>query len=112
MASVACATCSHYPETHPGDYNRARYGSDRISPDLLPPLELPGKQYSRLVAPAQSGHESWVCERASRQLGTGQTSGGVGGASSPPGTPGAGEPHTPGLLERPGSTPPRASSGL
>src|SRR6266516_1977585 len=51
MASIACAISSHYPETHPGNYDGARHGSDGPSPDLLPTLDLPGKQPSGLVDP-------------------------------------------------------------
>src|SRR6266704_2286769 len=43
MASVACATSSHYPQTHPGDDDGARHGNDGTGSDLLPPLELEDK---------------------------------------------------------------------
>src|SRR5260370_8222431 len=106
MASIACATSSHHPETHPSDDDRARHGSVGTGPDLLPTLELPGKQHSRLVDPAQSGHESWVCERAGRQLGTRQTSGGVVGASTASPTPGPNYPCTLDQPPRPDSSTP------
>src|SRR6266699_1946363 len=51
-----------------------------VSAHLLSQVELPGKCDPGLAHPAESGYESWVCERASSELGTGQTTGGIGEA--------------------------------
>src|SRR5260221_226589 len=49
----------------------------RVSPNLLPTLELSGECDPRLAHPAQSGYQSRVCERASGELGIGQKTGGL-----------------------------------
>src|ERR1700716_3279381 len=73
MAGDPCFADSHHAETAAGDYDRAWPGSGGTRSDLLQTLELPGKCHSRLVDPAQSGHESWLRQRARGQLRTGET---------------------------------------
>ena len=65
-----------------------------MSADLLPAVELPGECDPGLAYPAQFGHESRVCERACGELGTGQTTDGLGEARRSFASTGGREPQT------------------
>src|SRR5216683_6608834 len=80
VAGHACTTRVNSTKTHPcrDDGDRGQCGE--VSTHLLSTVELPGKCDPRLAHPAESGYESRVCERASSELRTGQTTGGLGEA--------------------------------
>src|SRR5258707_13041347 len=90
MAGSPHTTCAHDAETDPGDYDDGRIGGDGTGPNVLQALEVAGKCHSRLVNPAQSGHESCLSQRARGQFSAGETPprGARGEAGSRPLSPG------------------------
>src|SRR5712691_3781479 len=82
VAGHACTARVNSTKAHPcrDDGERGQCGG--VSTHLFSTVELPGKCDPRLAHPAESGYESRLCERASRELGTGQTTGGLGEACS------------------------------
>src|SRR5260370_40560185 len=71
-AGTACASQTKAPPRC-DDGDGSRCGG--VSAHLLSSVEVPGECDPGLAHPAQFGYQSWVCQRASRELGTGQTSG-------------------------------------
>ena len=72
VASHTCAVCAYQTKAHPRRDHSGGSRRRRVSPHLLPTLELSGECDPRLAHPAQSGYQSRVCERASGELGIGQ----------------------------------------
>src|SRR5207245_1611950 len=94
VAGHPCPARVIQTKAHP----RGNHGSGSqcggVSAHLLPTLELPGECDSGLAHPAQFGYQSWVCERASGELGTGQTTDSLGEARSSFAPPSGREPQT------------------
>src|SRR5215471_14794670 len=80
VAGHACTARVNSTKAHPcrDDSSGSRCGG--VSTHLLSTLELPGKCDPGLAHSSQPGYESRICERASSELGTGQTTGGLGEA--------------------------------
>src|ERR1700694_3994547 len=77
VASHTCAVCAYQAKTHPRRDHSGGSRRSRVSAHLLSTLALSGECDPRLAHPAQSRYQSRVCERASGELGIGQTTGGL-----------------------------------
>src|SRR6266852_3843635 len=77
VAGHADAAYADKTQAHPcrDDSSGSRCGG--VSAHVLSTVDLSGECDPRLAHPAQSGYESRVCERASGELGTGQTTDGL-----------------------------------
>src|SRR6266496_1316986 len=77
VASHTCAACAYQAKAHPCRDNGGGSRCGGVSAHLLPTMDLSGECDPGLAHPSQSGYQSWVCERASGELGIGQTTGGL-----------------------------------
>src|SRR6266705_2196837 len=80
VASHACAARAYQTKAHPRRDNGEGSQCGGVSPNVLPALDLSGECDPRLAHSCQPGYQSRVCERASGELGTGQTTDGLGEA--------------------------------
>src|SRR5260221_5042836 len=103
-AGVACHACSQ-TKAHPCRDNGGGSQCGGVSPNVLPALDLSGECDPRLAHSSQLGYESRLCERGSGELGTGQTTDGLGEARRSFAPPGGREPQTapPDARVRPGA---------
>ncbi len=88
------------------------HGFGYVDRNVLPAMDLSGECDPRLAHSSQPGYESRVCERASGELGTGQTTDGLREARRSFAPTGSREPQTapPDARVRPGAS--RASRDL
>src|SRR2546421_11170238 len=82
VASHACAACAYQTKAHSCRDNGGRSQCAGVSPNVLPAMDLSGECDPRLAHSSQPGYESRICERTSGELGTGQTTDGLGEARS------------------------------
>src|SRR6266566_6442665 len=94
VASHACAACAYQTKAHPCRDNGRGSRRSRVSPNVLPAMGLSGECDPRLAYSCQPGYESRICERASGELGTGQTTDGLGEARRSFASTGGREPQT------------------
>src|SRR5258708_18293237 len=81
VASHASAACAYQTKAYPRCDNSGGSRCSRVSPHVLPAMDLPGECDPRLAHSTQLGYESWLCEAASREFGIGQTTYGLREAS-------------------------------
>src|SRR5437899_8457663 len=93
VAGHACTACANQTKAHHCCDDSAGSQRDGVSAHLLPTLDLPGECDPGLAHPAQFGYQSWVCQRASGELGTSQTSGDLREARRSFAPPGSTEPQ-------------------
>src|SRR5712691_2590543 len=105
VASHACAACDYQTKAHPRRDNGGGSQCGGVSPNVLPAMDLSGECDPRLAHSSQPGYESRICERGSGELGTGQTTDGLGEARRSFAPTGGREPQTapPDARVRPGA---------
>src|SRR5258708_35975601 len=94
VASHACAACAYQTKAHPCRDHGGGSQCGGGSPNVLPAMDLSGECDPRLAHCSQSGYESRICEGASGELGTGQTTGSLGEAPGSFASTGGREPQT------------------
>src|SRR6266516_4846911 len=94
VASHACTACAYQTQAHPCRDNGGGSQCGGVSPNVLPALDLSGECDPRLAHSSQPGYESRICERASGELGIGQTTDGLGEARRSFAPTGGREPQT------------------
>src|SRR5438309_674500 len=77
VAGHACTACVNPTKAHRRRDNSSASRCAGVSAHLLPAVDLSGECHPRLAYPSQPGYQSRVCERASGELGTGQTTDGL-----------------------------------
>src|SRR6266480_5170119 len=92
VAGHACVVRVNPTKAHPRCDNGGASQCGRVSPNLLPAVDLSGECHPGLAHSSQPGYQSWVCKRASGELGTGQTTDGLREASGPFASTGGPEP--------------------